>query len=115
MTFGPLRSLVLSLNQAAHGVAATVTRPAPDSTPISTTGIWAQTAPLEDAQPYGTMLQRRDPRRVMAIPRADVPTMPIGTTVVAPETIGGTNKTWRVESLERTEGDHWRVILRTAP
>ena len=111
MNFGPLRTLVLSLNQAAHGVTATVTRPAPDNAPIETTGIWV-TAPLDEPQPYGTDLRRRDPRKVMVLARADVPTLNRGTTIVAPEAPGGANKNWTVDEIDRTEADHFRAVLK---
>lgn len=115
MSFGPLRSLVLSVNQAVHGVAATVTRPAPDGTPIETTVLWPSVAPVEDSQPYGTDFSRKGPRRVMAIPKVDVATLPIGTLIVAPEQIDGTNKNWRVDALDRSEADTWRAIVMLAP
>lgn len=110
MNFGPLRSLVLELNQAAHGVGATVTRPAPDDAPIATKGIW-RVVPLEEAQPYGTDFHRRVPRRVMVLGRDVVPTLPRGSLVVAPETMGGVDKTWKVDGLEPTESDHWLAIM----
>ena len=50
----------------------------------------------------------------MALPRADLSTLPRGTTIVAPETIGGTDKTWVVDGLERVEADTWRAIVRQA-
>jgi hypothetical protein len=34
VSFGSLRALAFGINQAVHGVPATVTRPAPDNTPI---------------------------------------------------------------------------------
>jgi len=113
MDVGSLRSLVLSRNQAWHGVTATVTRPAPDDTPVSTTGIWSPFSPQQDDQPVGTDFRRREPRRVMALPRADLTNVPRGTSVVAPESPGGTDKTWVVDGLERVEADTWRVILKT--
>lgn len=113
MDFGPLRSLALSLNLSAHGVAATVTPPPPDDVPVSTTGIWA-TAPLQDEQPAGTDFRRREPRRVLALPKTDLPILPRGTTIVAPEVMGGVDKTWRVDGLDRSEGDHWRAIVALA-
>jgi len=102
MDLGPLRTLALEINLAAHGVSATVTRPAPDDTPVSTTGIW-YTQPLDETRPFGTDFQRRD-----------LSTLPRGTTIVAPETIGGTDKTWVVDGLERVEADTWRAIVRQA-
>jgi hypothetical protein len=37
--------------------------------------------------------------------------MPRGTLISAPETLDGDTKTWRVTGLERTEADHWRVLV----
>ena len=95
---------------AAFGVAATVTRPAPDNTPIETTGFWV--SPLEEAQPYGTAFQRRDPRRVFVLSRIDVPTLPPGTVIEAAEYDGDTVKTWRVDTLDRAvEPDSYRAVV----
>lgn len=110
MDLGPLRTLALEINLAAHGVAATVTRPAPDDTPIDTTAIW-QTEPNQDAQPFGSDFIKTEPRRVLALPRSDVPTVPRGTLIVAPEATGGANKNWRADGLERTTADTWRVLV----
>lgn len=109
--FGPLRSLVLELNQAVHGVSATVTRPAPDNAPIATTVIWL-VEPANDAQPYGSDFRRGEPRRLMAITKADVPTMPRGTVVVAPEVPDGPDRTWLLDGIERALADQWRVFVR---
>ena len=96
---------------AAFGLAVTVTRPAPDNTPIATTGVWFNDAFEQEPRPYGTDFQRREPRRLMAIPRSAVATMPRGTTVAAPEIQGGTSKTWRVDGLDTVDADFWRVVL----
>ena len=110
MDLWPLRTLAGQLNRRAHGVAATVTRPEPDTAPIVTTGIWLP--PREESQPYGTDFQRRDPRRVFVLPRADAPTMPRGTIVLAPERTGGPITIWRVDGLEHAaDPDYWRVLL----
>lgn len=95
---------------AAFGLLVTVTRPAPDSTPIATTGIWLDEG-LDEDRPYGTDFQARDPRRLMAIPRADVATMPRGTTITAPEIAGGATKTWRVDGLDDVDPQFWQVVL----
>ena len=95
---------------AAFGVPATVTRPAPDNTPIVTTGFWV--SPLDEARPFGTDFQRREPRRVFVLPRATVPTLPRGTTVLAPQMAGGAIVTWKVDGLtEAVDPDHWRAML----
>lgn len=107
MNLVAVRALGRTVAFNTHGLTATVTRPS--TAAISTLGIWVHVPP-ED-RPYGTDLQRRDPRRVLAIPRADVPTMPRGTTVVIPDAAGGDAKTWTVDGLERADPDHWRVLL----
>lgn len=116
MSFGPVRALVLTLNQSVHGVPATVTRVAPASTtPITTTVLWPSAPPLQEDPAYGVDFSRKGPRRVMAISRVDVPTLPIGSTVVAPEQPDGANVTWRVDGLERIEANTWRAIVMLAP
>lgn len=110
MGFSELRLLMLNTALEAFGVAATVTRPSPDNTPINTSGVW--TIPAAAAPAMGGDLRRREPIHVMAIPRADVPTFPRGTTVSAPERQGGDAKTWKFDGFEsEADPDHWRVRL----
>lgn len=88
------------LNLAAHGVAISVTRPG--DVPVETTGIWH--APLGEAQPFGTDLRRRDPRRVMEIPRdATLDDVPRGSVISAADRDGGAATTWRADGLERSD------------
>jgi hypothetical protein len=108
MDLGPLRALTCVLVQDAFGVPATVTLPL--SNPVTTTGVWVRA--LEEAQPFGTDLVRRDPRRVLAIPRTAVlDAVPRGTVILAAEMEGGPTRMWRVDGLERTEADLFRVIV----
>lgn len=93
----------------AFGVPAIVTRPAPDDTPIATEGIWV--APLPTDLPFGTATQRESPKRVLALPRAAVPTIPRKTHIVAAEILGGTEVRWRVDGFEGQEVDHIRCIV----
>lgn len=111
MSFGSLRSLVLGINQAVHGVTATITRPAPDQAPITTTVIWT-VEPVSDTQPYGTDLRRGDSRKVLTLSKADVPTVPRGTVVVAAEIDGESAKTWVIDGIERALADQWRVFVK---
>lgn len=94
---------------AAFGVSAVVTRPAPDATPITTTVVWHPTQ-TEDV-PVGNEFARREPRRVLAVRRDEVPTMPRGTLVVCAEESGGASETWRVDALDRYESDLIRVVV----
>lgn len=111
MDLGSLRALALDLNLSAHGVPATVTRPAPGNTPIETRVIWV--TPITDLMPEGMAFQRREQSKVLAIPRDEVPTVPKGTTIVAPGPPGGdtTPYTWKVDGTDRIDADHTRVTV----
>ncbi len=91
----------------AFGLSVTVTPPYEAT--VQTYGIWHGSL-FEDA-PVGQELTRRDPRRVMSLPRADIADVPRGSLVVAPEMEGEASKNWRVDGIEKTESDHVRVIL----
>lgn len=102
---------------SAFGVAATVTRPAPDNAPIPTTGIWFKPGGSQQdelqTQPYGTDLRRWDSRRLIALPRSEVATLPNGTTIAAPEDADGAVKTWRVDGLAPgTDSEFWQAIVK---
>lgn len=92
---------------SAFGVPVTVTRPAPDDDPIVTTGVWV--SPIPDDVPVGMEFQRRERRKVLALDRDAVPTVPRGTVIVAPERDSEDAQTWRVDSLEQEDADHHRV------
>lgn len=104
---GEIRALVLETNLAEHGVDVIVTPTGADA--IATRGIWLTPAP-EDS-PIGLDFQRREPRRVIALSREAVPTLPRGSYLEAPEQDGGTIRTWRVDGIERDEADHRRVVV----
>lgn len=98
---------------SAFGLSATVTRPAPNNTPIATTGVWLPT-PLNETQPFGSDVRMMDPRKVLALPRDAIDSISRGATVEMAEERGGTVKTWVVDGVERAEADCWRVIVRQA-
>jgi hypothetical protein len=112
MDLGALRARVLAVNMATHGVPVTVTRLAPDDTPIETTGIWM--TPASSDVPPGSRLQARSPIRILVVSSADVPTAARGTTVVAPWQPGGDDATWVVEGLDHQEADHLRLIVKAS-
>lgn len=93
----------------AFGVAGTVTRPAPDNAPIETTVVWV--APLPTDVPVGGELQRQEPLRVMALLLSEVPTVPHGTLIEAPEEQSLAVRTWKADGEERREHDHIRVSV----
>lgn len=107
MNLGPLRALVFDLNISAHGLPVTVTPVG--EVAIVTRGIWL--TPSTEDVPGGMEFHRRDARRVMALSRATVATLPNGSLVRAPEQPGGADKTWRVDGIDRVEADHQRVVL----
>lgn len=97
----------------AFSVAATVTRPAPDDTAIETDIVWL---PLrtEDV-PVGADLSRRESFKVGSLPKADAPTVPRGTAILAPEVKGGPILGWRVDAMLHPEVDDHRFIVLRAP
>lgn len=114
MNLSELRAVVREVNFATHGVSATVTRPAPDDTAITTRVIWI-TPITDDGGGFGSSMQRREARRQVAIRFDDVPTVPRGTILVAASAFGGTAQRWRVEGPDRLEADHGRYIVVSDP
>lgn len=96
----------------AFGSPATVTRPSPNDTPVSTTAILDDE--IEEESPFGSDHAKRDPRRVIGLPRiAALPEVEPGTRIVMAEIRGGPLKTWQVEQYEGpAEPDAWWVIVR---
>lgn len=112
MSIAAIRSLALDVTFATIGVAATVTRPAPDDAPIETTVVW-NTALHEDVGGLG--LARREPRRVLAVRRSAVSTVPRGTVIVAPLMSGGDAQVWRVDGTDRLLDDVAHVVVVPQP
>lgn len=108
MPVGALRALVLEANLAAHGVAATVTRPYPDDTPIQTRVIWVTEATEGGG---GGRQGRRELRRVLVLSAADVPTVPKNTVIVASGPDGSAAQTWRVDAIERVGWDLIEAVV----
>lgn len=97
---------------ALYGVGAldaVVTRPAPDDTPIATSVLWV--TPTTDDAPQGQAFRRREPVKIAALRKADVPTLPHGTQIVAAEVEGGPERTWRVDRIAVSEPDLWRAVV----
>lgn len=93
--------------QEAFGLPATVTRPAPDDDPIETTVVWLPPIPTD----LGFDLQRQEPKRILCISRAHVPTLPRQTVIEAAEVLDGEVKAWRVDGIERYEFDAIRAFV----
>lgn len=101
--------LALDAMFGAGAADATVTRPAPDDTPILTSVLWV--TPTTDDAPLGAEFHRREPHEVAAIRKADVPTMPRKTRIVAARYPGAAARTWLVERVVVDEPDLWRVLV----
>ena len=91
----------------AFSVAATVTPP--HEAPVETDIVWL--TPFNDVQPGELEGGVRDPIRLIAIRRSDVPLVPVGTVIVAPELGGGSAKRWRVDAMETEDVEFVRVIV----
>lgn len=95
----------------AFGVPATVT--VPNGGPIVTHGIWV--TPTTEDRPGSLDVRRREPTRTFALPIADVPAVPKGTVIVAPEMDGLEAQRWRVDGFPTVEVDHVRVLVVADP
>ncbi len=91
----------------AFGVPATVTRE--DADPIETEGVWV--LPSMDLVPSGLALQVSAKHRLIAFDRDAVPTLPKGTSIVAPERLGEAEQGWIVEDQELADADHIRALV----
>ncbi len=94
------------------GVPATVTRPAPDDTPIATSVLWI-TSSTDDA-PTGSEFTRREVHEVVGLLKADVPTLPRKTRIVAARQPGEASRTWFVDRVVVDEPDLWRALVAPA-
>jgi hypothetical protein len=112
MDIGEVRALALGINFEVHGIDATVTRPAPDDTPIDTRIIWLT---VDTADVPGGPVTRREGLRGMALRRDEAPTVPRGTEILAPANFGGDPVGWRVDSTLMVFVDHVRVGVLRAP
>lgn len=99
-----LRTIVLDVNFSTHGVPATVTRPAPDDTPIDTRVIWMVAG--SEQLPSGAGFGRVGPTQLLALRRDEVPTVPIGTVILAPPPGSTVAVGWVVDGIDVVDGDH---------
>lgn len=107
MELGALRDLALELNLDMHGVPATITPPG--EADITTRVLWL--SPVIDDLPVGKDFNRREPRRMMVLSRADVANVSRGTIIAAPEKLGGDSQNWQIDGVENTDPDHFKVIV----
>lgn len=108
MTAQDLR-VPFALIQDPFGVPASVTRPAPDDTPLTATVVWMN--PSTIGHPDGSAFQRREPIHVVSIARSEVPSLPRGTRLVAPLLLGGPSETWVVDEMVMQDADTWSALV----
>lgn len=109
---GSLVDLVNSITHGAAGitpVSVPITVTPDGGDPITAVGNWVDSRIFE--VPEGAGFQRREGSHFMTVTIAAVPTTPRGTVVVAPEVVGGSNKTWRVESSEPAVALGTRILI----
>lgn len=112
MSFGSFRELALDLNfDYAHGTPATITRP--NLPAVSTYVIPSQH--IFDDQPTGREFSAREPRRLFAVRRDEVPELERGSIINAAERQGATAIDWRVDGIENTTEDHFIVRVIQKP
>lgn len=107
MGLDALGELALQVQFDVTGVPATITLP--DSMVIQTSAIWLEQI-LVDV-PVSGDFTRREARRVVALLKADVPSVPKDTRIDAAERDGGPVQAWRVDQPEGADPDHSRVIV----
>lgn len=96
----------IGLALEVFGLPATVTLPGAD--PLPTTAIWL--APIAVDTP-GVLVPTNRPHGVLALPRADVPSVPRGTGIAVAEVEGGPVLAWTVEAVIGMLVDEIRVLV----
>lgn len=85
-----------------------------DGVPVNTKGIWLRTP--DEQLPVGRDFQRRDPRRLMALPlTGTLGDVPRGSLIAAALPNSTTVRTWRVDSIDAKDADEIRVLVSPAP
>lgn len=98
----------------AFGIEGTVTRPAPNDTPLTGVSIvWAGVL-MEDT-PSGVTAHRREAIKGLAVAREQVPVLPKGSVIEVAEIDGGPVKTWRVDAPDRSDAQWIHVIVTEVP
>ncbi len=97
----------LDAAMGAFALPATVTLP--DGIPVETRAFWLGTT-TEDLQ-VSAEFRRTEARRVLVVPRVDVPQIPRGTVISVAEYGGGPVLDWRSDAMESFQPDHHRIVV----
>ncbi len=91
---------------SVFGLPATAT--VPGGQPVATTAIWLPSVSVESA---GVFVSTDRPQAVLALPRADVSSIPRGTIIQVAEMEGGPVLAWVVEGVDDSRPDEIRLIV----
>jgi hypothetical protein len=91
----------------AFALPAVVTLPGGD--PVDTRAFWLRYR-TEESQ-VSAEFRRSEARRVLVLPRVDVPQVPRGTVIAMAEYEGGPVLEWRSDSMESFQIDHHRIVV----
>ena len=96
----------LGLAMDAFSVPIVVTLPYEN--PVTKRGAWVPPTP----EAFGDEIQRVELRRIMAVMKSEVPALPTGTLIDAPEFKDSAIKTWKVDAHALgSDDEHHRVLL----
>ena len=107
MDMSSLRAFAFTAQRAVLGVDVTVA--APNGDPVETRGIWVPE--IDETFPAGRELQKREPRRILALPVAVVGRPARGALVTAPLPGSSEARSWKVDGVDSADGDQVRVIV----
>lgn len=91
----------------AFGVAATVTPLAGPG--VETRVVWHPVRTEE--RPEGAQVTMLARRRIVSVPRVDVPTLPRGSAITGAVTEGGAVEEWTVDETDKLDIDHHVVVV----
>ena len=94
-------------------LAVDITVTLPNSAAVETVGLWLE--PEFPEVPSGSSFGRGESRRLMAIRKSDVTSVPRLTLVDAPLIPGGTILNWRVDSVDDDDNNKHVVVLIPEP
>jgi hypothetical protein len=97
--------------ERAFGLDALVTYPG--GATVETTAIWLPFDPLE--APVGGQFQRVESRKVIALSLVGAAQVPLDTVITVAEYEGATASDWKVQSHDRHDSHHQRVVVIPVP
>ncbi len=114
---GSMAGLVTGIVQGSGLLALSVvaTSITPPGEAAITGARWTWNGNLIEEHAASASLQRREPRRVASVQRSEVPEIPRGTIVVAPEEPDAADQTWRVDAVVDVQATYISVVVIPEP